>query len=79
MTIASSQTQTFTSPQVSVSLPIKLIELVFNFYYLGSINEEPRFLPPFPCYFAKLDPLWKDILLKFWTIGLEWSLKAPMA
>ena len=50
--------------------PIELLELIFNFCYLGSTNEEPSLSTLFPYYLAEVDPLWKEILLKFpnyWT------------
>jgi len=52
--------------------PIELIELVFSFCYLGSTstNEGPSLSTLFPYYLAEVDPLWKEILLKFpnyWT------------
>jgi hypothetical protein len=53
-------------------LPLKLLELCFNFCYLGSLetDEEPSLYSLFPYYLSEVDPLWKDILLTFpdyWT------------
>ena len=53
-------------------LPIELLELVFNFCYLGSLenDEDFSFSTLFPYHLAEVDPLWKDILLNFpeyWT------------
>ena len=57
-----------------MSLPTELLELVFNFCYLGSLenDEDLEFsLSTFSPYnLAEVDPLWKDILLDFpeyWT------------
>jgi len=50
--------------------PVELLELVFNFCYLGSTREYPSLSTLFPYYLAEVDPLWKEILLKFpnyWT------------
>ena len=53
----------------SMSLPTELLELVFNFCYLGSLenDEDLEFSLStfFPYNLAEVDPLWKDILLDF--------------
>jgi len=53
-------------------LPTELLQLVLHFCYLASLenDEEPSFSTLFPYYLAEVDPLWKEILLKFpeyWT------------
>jgi hypothetical protein len=52
-----------------MSLPIELLELIFNFCYLGSLendDEEFSLSTLFPYHLAEVDPLWKDIP-EYWT------------
>ena len=55
----------FFQPILPQPCGIELLELVFGFCYLRSINEEPSLSTLSPYYLAEVDPLWKDILLGF--------------